>query len=173
MDVELHERVEEGRTLPYLLCRLPADRLVLTSAPVGGGLGPRRWVINAQVPIGYDRTDLAAHIDELRRTAGLPDTPGVGLWQKARAYLLDDPGRYQLLLVAGLVGMVPFLALEAVGFVILARSLPWAAVFAGGDAQIPPADGAGADRARRHAARAPAGAEALAHVPEKWEPVFR
>src|SRR5262245_58280910 len=60
------------------------------------------------------------------------NTPGVGLWQKVRAYLLDDPGRYQLLLVAGLVGMVPFLALEAVGFVMLARSLPWAAVFAGG-----------------------------------------
>jgi hypothetical protein len=60
------------------------------------------------------------------------NTPGAGLWQKARAYLLDDPGRYQLLLVAGLVGMVPFLALEAVGFVMLARSLPWAAVFAGG-----------------------------------------
>jgi len=60
------------------------------------------------------------------------NTPGAGLWQKARAYLLDDPGRYQLLLVAGLVGMLPFLALEAVGFVMLARSLPWAAVFAGG-----------------------------------------
>jgi hypothetical protein len=60
------------------------------------------------------------------------NTPGAGLWQKARAYLLDDPRRYQLLLVAGLVGMVPFLALEAVGFVMLARSSPWAAVFAGG-----------------------------------------
>jgi hypothetical protein len=60
------------------------------------------------------------------------NTPGTGLWQKARAYLLDDPGRYQLLLVAGLVGMLPFLALEAVGFVMLARSLPWAALFAGG-----------------------------------------
>jgi hypothetical protein len=60
------------------------------------------------------------------------NTPGTGLWQKARAYLLDDPGRYQLLLVAGLVAMVPFLALEAVGFVMLARSLPWAAVLAGG-----------------------------------------
>jgi 4-amino-4-deoxy-L-arabinose transferase-like glycosyltransferase len=59
------------------------------------------------------------------------NTPGTGLWQKARAYLLDDPGRYQLLLVAGLVAMVPFLALEAVGFVMLARSLPWAAVLAG------------------------------------------
>jgi 4-amino-4-deoxy-L-arabinose transferase-like glycosyltransferase len=60
------------------------------------------------------------------------NTPGVGLWQKARAYLLDDPGRYQFLLVAGLIAMLPFLVLEAVGFVMLARSLPWAAVLAGG-----------------------------------------
>src|SRR5262249_7207533 len=34
----------------------------------------------------------------------------------------------------------------------------------GGDAQIPPADRAGADRARRHPARAPAGAEAVGRV---------
>jgi hypothetical protein len=60
------------------------------------------------------------------------DTPGAGLWQKARAYLLDDPGRYQLVVVAGLLAMLPFLALEAVGFVMLARTWPWAAVFAGG-----------------------------------------
>jgi hypothetical protein len=59
------------------------------------------------------------------------NTPGAGLWQKARAYLFDDPGRYQLLLVAGALAMVPFLALEAIGFVMLARALPWAAAFAG------------------------------------------
>jgi hypothetical protein len=28
--------------------------------------------------------------------------------------------------------MVPFLVLEAIGFVMLARTLPWAAIFAGG-----------------------------------------
>jgi hypothetical protein len=60
------------------------------------------------------------------------NTPGAGLWQKARAYLLDDPGRYQLVLVAGLLAMLPFLALEATGFGMLARTWPWAAVFAGG-----------------------------------------
>jgi hypothetical protein len=60
------------------------------------------------------------------------NTPGAGLWQKARAYVFDDPGRYQLLLVVGLIAMLPMLALEAIGFVMLARMLPWAAVFAGG-----------------------------------------
>jgi hypothetical protein len=60
------------------------------------------------------------------------NTPGTTLWERARAYLFDDPGLYQILLLAGLVGMIPFLVLEAVGFVMLARMSPWAAVFAGG-----------------------------------------
>ena len=60
------------------------------------------------------------------------NTPGASLWQKARAYLFDDPGRYQLLLILGLIAMVPFVVLEAIGFVMLARASPWAAVFAGG-----------------------------------------
>jgi 4-amino-4-deoxy-L-arabinose transferase-like glycosyltransferase len=60
------------------------------------------------------------------------NTPGGSLWEKARAYVFDAPGRYQVLLVAGLIAMVPFLVLEAIGFVMLARTLPWAAAFAGG-----------------------------------------
>jgi hypothetical protein len=60
------------------------------------------------------------------------NTAGTTLWQRARAYLFDDPGLYQILLLAGLVGMIPFLVLEAVGFTMLARMSPWAAVFAGG-----------------------------------------
>jgi hypothetical protein len=60
------------------------------------------------------------------------NTPGASLWQKARAYLFDDPGRYQLLLILGLIAMLPFLVLEVMGFVMLARMMPWAAVFAGG-----------------------------------------
>jgi hypothetical protein len=60
------------------------------------------------------------------------NTPGGSLWQKARNYLFDDPGRYQFLLILGLIAMLPFLALEGIGFVMLARTTPWAAVFAGG-----------------------------------------
>jgi len=58
-------------------------------------------------------------------------TAGTSLWERARAYLFDDPGLYQLLLVLGLLAMLPFLVLEAIGFVMLARSMPWAALFAG------------------------------------------
>ncbi len=59
-------------------------------------------------------------------------TAGTSLWERARGYIFDEPGRYQLLLVLGIVAMLPFLALEAIGFVMLARTLPWAAAFAGG-----------------------------------------
>jgi hypothetical protein len=58
-------------------------------------------------------------------------TPGASLWEKARSYVLVDPGRYQVILVIGLIATLPFLALEAVGFVMLARTLPWAAALAG------------------------------------------
>jgi hypothetical protein len=60
------------------------------------------------------------------------NTRGASLWQKTRAYLFDDPGLFQVLLAAGLAGMLLFVALECIGFVMLARKLPWAAVLAGG-----------------------------------------
>jgi hypothetical protein len=59
------------------------------------------------------------------------NTAGTTLWQRARAYLFEEPGAYQTLLLLGLVAMLPFLALEAIGFVMLARSKPWAAALAG------------------------------------------
>jgi dolichyl-phosphate-mannose-protein mannosyltransferase len=59
------------------------------------------------------------------------NTAGTSLWERARAYLFDNPGLYQLLLVLGLLAMLPFLVLEAIGFVMLARSMSWAALFAG------------------------------------------
>jgi len=58
-------------------------------------------------------------------------TPGASLWRKAYAYLFADPGRYQLLLIVGLIAMIPLLLLEAVGFVMLAWVQPWAAACAG------------------------------------------
>jgi adenosylcobinamide amidohydrolase len=79
MKVETCRRTEDGRTLPYLVATLPPGAVVLSSAPVGGGFGDRSWIINAQVPLGYDRTDLDAHIDELRLHAGLDDSSGIGM----------------------------------------------------------------------------------------------
>jgi 4-amino-4-deoxy-L-arabinose transferase-like glycosyltransferase len=59
-------------------------------------------------------------------------TAGSTLWQKARSYLFDQPELYQSVLVISLLAMLPFLALQAAGLMMLARALPWAALLAFG-----------------------------------------
>ncbi|HEY8217197.1 MAG TPA: adenosylcobinamide amidohydrolase [Acidimicrobiia bacterium] len=54
----------------------PACR-ALSSSVLGGGLGLRHWVLNAQVDAGYARTDPALHLAELAHDAGCRG-PGVG-----------------------------------------------------------------------------------------------
>lgn len=72
-------RVEDGASWPLLVWRLDPAWSVVSSAPVGGGWGPRSWILNAQVPPGYARRDLAGHIDELATPLGLARGRGVGL----------------------------------------------------------------------------------------------
>ena len=57
--------------------------LAIASSPVGGGIGERRWVLNAQVDADYARTDIEAHLGELAASAGC-DGPGVGFLTAAR-----------------------------------------------------------------------------------------
>jgi adenosylcobinamide hydrolase len=68
---------------PVLVWRLDPPRSVLSSAPVGGGLGARSWILNAQVAPGYARTDLAVHARELSDHAGLDPDAGVALFTAA------------------------------------------------------------------------------------------
>ncbi|MGH9153192.1 MAG: adenosylcobinamide amidohydrolase [Acidimicrobiales bacterium] len=78
MDLQIRLRRENGRSLGVLVWRFdPAVRAV-SSAPHGGGLGPRRWIVNAQVPAGYARRDPGAHLAKLGVSLGLPGR-GVGL----------------------------------------------------------------------------------------------
>jgi adenosylcobinamide amidohydrolase len=70
-----------GADAPALAClvwRLPAPMRVASTAPVGGGIGVRAWVLNVQVPHGYARRDVGAHVDEVARTVGLGGA-GVGM----------------------------------------------------------------------------------------------
>lgn len=78
MDFRFSVRTEDGRRLGVTAWRLGAPALMIASAPLGGGLGLRRWVLNAEVQISYDRMDPAAHLAGLATAAGL-DGPGVGL----------------------------------------------------------------------------------------------
>ena len=78
MDVQLRVRREEGRDLPLLLWRFPAPMRTIASAPHGGGLSLKRWVVNAQVPPSYARRDPDHHLAKLAVSLGLAGK-GVGM----------------------------------------------------------------------------------------------
>jgi adenosylcobinamide hydrolase len=64
--------------LAALAWRLDAPQLVASTAPVGGGIGLRDWVLNMQVPRDYARRDVDAHVHEVCAALGLRG-PGVGM----------------------------------------------------------------------------------------------
>lgn len=76
---QLRHRDEDGASWPFLVWRFPTPRRAISSAPVGGGIGERHWIINAQVRSGYARHDLGAHIAELATRTGLATGPGIGM----------------------------------------------------------------------------------------------
>ncbi len=78
MDVQTRVRREGSRDLPVLVWRFPVAMRAVASAPHGGGLGSRRWVLNAQVPPSYGRRDPAHHLNKLAVSLGLPGR-GVGM----------------------------------------------------------------------------------------------
>jgi adenosylcobinamide amidohydrolase len=78
MDVQLRLRREEGRDLPLLLWRFASPMRTIASAPHGGGLALRRWIVNAQVPESYARRDPDHHLAKLGVSLGLPGK-GVGM----------------------------------------------------------------------------------------------
>lgn len=86
---ERGQRVEDGACRHLLLWRAGPGWRMLSSGVLGGGLGERHWVLNAQVRPGYDRMDPDRHLAELARAEGLTG-PGVGLMTAA---LVDDCAR--------------------------------------------------------------------------------
>jgi adenosylcobinamide amidohydrolase len=69
---------------PVLVWRFESPRLVVSSAAVGGGIGPRAWLLNATVPLDYARIDLDVHVAELAAALGCAGE-GVGLLTAADA----------------------------------------------------------------------------------------
>ena len=67
----VHVRIEDGCVLPLLGWRFPGPMTTAATASIGGGVGPRRWVLNAQVDKDYGRHDLAEHGKELAALSGL------------------------------------------------------------------------------------------------------
>ncbi|MFG3137513.1 adenosylcobinamide amidohydrolase [Streptomyces sp. NPDC048211] len=79
---ELLARREEGRELHHLVWRLGPGWRVCSSAVLGGGIGPRDWILNAQVPGGYPRMDPDRHLAEIAEAERLSG-PGAGLMTAA------------------------------------------------------------------------------------------
>ena len=86
--------------MPVLLWRFPKAMRAVASAPHGGGLGSRRWVVNAQVPPSYGRRDPDHHLAKLAVSLGLPGK-GVGLMTAAdvRAYWSGMDGGVEVVAV--------------------------------------------------------------------------
>ncbi len=78
IEPELFEHGAAEDELSLLVWRFPEPLLVVTSAPLGGGMGQRDWVLNAQVPHTYGRVDPETHLAELASQRGLTG-PGVGM----------------------------------------------------------------------------------------------
>lgn len=94
VEVHLRFRDEPEGAMPVLVVRFPGPRRVLSSAPWGGGLGLRRFVLNAQVPPGYARRDPDAHLAAIAASLGLGGA-GVGMLTAAeveRAVTTTDGG---------------------------------------------------------------------------------
>ncbi|GGK88813.1 adenosylcobinamide amidohydrolase [Sphaerisporangium melleum] len=70
----LSHRHEDGEHLASLLWEFGPGWRAISSAMLGGGIGPVEWVLNAQVVAGYSRMDPVAHLLELA-----PPGLGVGM----------------------------------------------------------------------------------------------
>ncbi len=63
---------------PVYVWRAAAPWLAVSSAVLGGGVGPRNWVVNATVTNTYDRLDPDRHLTEIATSLGLTGD-GIGL----------------------------------------------------------------------------------------------
>ena len=69
---------------PFALWRLTSPTRSIASAPLGGGIGLRSWVLNAQVGLDYGRLDPDRHAADLAEAAG---ATGVGVGMLTAAHL--------------------------------------------------------------------------------------
>ena len=64
---------------PVLVWRFDDPVRAASSAVLGGGLGERSWIINAQVSLDYHHDDPGAHVASIGRDLGLTVPSGIGL----------------------------------------------------------------------------------------------
>lgn len=94
MDLQTRIRREGGRDMPVLVLGWSTPMRMAATTVLGGGVGSRRWVVNAQVPPSYGRRDPGHHLQKLGVSLGLRGK-GVGMLTAAdvrAARLADDAG---------------------------------------------------------------------------------
>ena len=84
MERASHTSEMSGRELPVLVWRFEPPVRTVATAALGGGLGERSWVVNAEVSLDYGDHDPAAHLACIGHALGLPPGKGVGLLTAAR-----------------------------------------------------------------------------------------
>ena len=87
--MQVRSRREGGRAYPVLVWRAAAPMRMVATAPHGGGVGPRRWIVNAQVPASYGRRDPDHHLAGLSVALGLPGR-GVGMLTAVDVHQVRD-----------------------------------------------------------------------------------
>ena len=127
----LAQRGSSGETNPFRQAELKSELAREEMARLPLAAYAKAWLEGMAVNLAAPALAADPRVRALPRPS-FYHTPGASLWEKARAYLFADSGRYQLILLVGLLATLPFLALDVIGFVMLARTLPWAAVLAGG-----------------------------------------
>ncbi|MGE3622065.1 MAG: adenosylcobinamide amidohydrolase [Acidimicrobiia bacterium] len=80
----VHPDGGDGTARPVLVWRAAEPFLCASSGVLGGGLGLRSWVLNAQVALRYHHEDPAAHVASIADELGLEPAAGTGLLTAAR-----------------------------------------------------------------------------------------
>jgi Dolichyl-phosphate-mannose-protein mannosyltransferase len=125
----LAERGLTGETNPFRRAAIKAELAKEHLARLPASAYVKSWIEGMAVNLGAPALTSDPRVRALPKPS-FYNTPGASLWERAIAYLFDDPGLYQALLVLGIIARLPFLVLEAIGFVMLARTWPWAAAMA-------------------------------------------
>jgi adenosylcobinamide amidohydrolase len=92
--VELSRRVQANGG-PVLVWSGSAPVRALSTCVLGGGIGDRSWLLNAEVPSEYHHDDPRAHAAEIAADLGLPADEGIGFLTAARVLEVrsaDDSG---------------------------------------------------------------------------------
>jgi adenosylcobinamide hydrolase len=72
------ERAVQRDGRPVLVWRAPTPVRAVSTCVLGGGIGDRTWLLNAEVPSQYHHQDPGAHAAEIADDLGLPPGDGIG-----------------------------------------------------------------------------------------------